>query len=101
MFLTVSLLEYCDQQAGFQNNPYKHSGLHYFAWRYAEPVYEPEYEAVPVYRAPPRYYAPVRAGIEPWTPQWQRYCSYRYRTFDPGTGTFIGNDGREHFCTAG
>ena len=69
--------------------------------RYAEPVYKPEYEAVPVYRAPPRYYAPVRAGIEPWTPQWQRYCSYRYRTFDPGTGTFIGNDGREHFCTAG
>jgi hypothetical protein len=69
--------------------------------RYAEPVYEPEYEAVPVYRAPQRYYAPVRAGLEPWTPQWQRYCSYRYRSFDPGTGTFIGNDGRQHFCTAG
>jgi hypothetical protein len=69
--------------------------------RYAEPVYEPEYDA-PVYRAPPpRYYQPVRAGLEPWTPQWQRYCSYRYRSFDPGTGTFIGNDGREHFCTAG
>ncbi len=40
-------------------------------------------------------------GLEPWTPQWARYCSYRYRSFDPSSGTFIGNDGREHFCTAG
>lgn len=69
--------------------------------RYIDPPYEPEYEAVPVYRAPPRYYAPVRADIEPWTPQWERYCSYRYRSFDPRSGTFVGNDGREHFCTAG
>lgn len=70
--------------------------------RYIDPPYEPEYEAVPVYRAPPPppYYAPVRAGLEPWTPQWSRYCSYRYRTFDPSSGTYVGNDGREHFCTA-
>ncbi len=71
--------------------------------RYIDPpVYEPEYEAVPVYRAPPpRYYRPVAAGLEPWTPQWERYCSYRYRSFDPRSGTFIGNDGRSHFCNAG
>ena len=69
--------------------------------RYIDPPYEPVYEAPPVYRAPQRYYAPVRAGLEPWTPQWERYCSYRYRSFDPSSGTFIGNDGREHFCTAG
>jgi len=71
--------------------------------RYIDPpVYEPEeYEAVRVYRAaPPRYYRPV-ADIEPWTPQWERYCSYRYRSFDPRSGTFIGNDGRSHFCNAG
>ncbi len=69
--------------------------------RYIDPPYEPEYEAVPVYRAPqPRYYRPV-ADIEPWTPQWERYCSYRYRSFDPSSGTFIGNDGRSHFCNAG
>jgi hypothetical protein len=35
VFLTVSLLEYCEAEVGFQNNPYKDSGLHYFAWRYA------------------------------------------------------------------
>ncbi|KQV64486.1 BA14K family protein [Rhizobium sp. Root1220] len=72
--------------------------------RYIDPpVYEPEYDAAPTYRAPPRYYrpVPVRAELEPWTPQWERYCSYRYRSFDPGSGTFVGYDGRSHFCTAG
>lgn len=77
--------------------------------RYIDPPYA--YDDVPVYRAPPpryyrpapvRYYqpAPVRVGVEPWTPQWERYCSYRYRSFDPRSGTFIGNDGRSHFCVA-
>ncbi|EJL57297.1 BA14K-like protein [Rhizobium sp. CF122] len=67
--------------------------------RYIDPPYEPEYDAAPVYRAPPaRYY---RADVEPWTPQWERYCSYRYQSFDPRSGTYIGYDGRSHFCTAG
>lgn len=76
------------------------------------PVYvEPEYEPVPVYRAPRRVYVerdyypdppPVRAaGLEPWSPQWQRYCAYRYRSFDPGSGTYVGYDGVRRFCTAG
>jgi len=75
--------------------------------RYDEPRYiDPpvyEYDDAPVYRAPPpRYYrpVPVRASVEPWTPQWERFCSYRYRSFDPRSGTFIGNDGRSHFCVA-
>ncbi|EPE97860.1 BA14K family protein [Rhizobium grahamii] len=69
--------------------------------RYIDPPYEPAYEDAPVYRAAPaRYYRPV-ADVEPWTPQWERYCSYRYRSFDPRSGTYIGYDGRSHFCTAG
>jgi hypothetical protein len=76
--------------------------------RYIDPPYE--YDDAPIYRAPPRYYSPappryyrpvpVRVGVEPWTPQWERYCSYRYRSFDSRSGTFIGNDGRSHFCVA-
>ena len=27
-----------------------------------------------------------------------QYCMQRYRTYDPRTGTFIGNDGRPHPC---
>jgi hypothetical protein len=76
--------------------------------RYIDPPYDPAYEQAPVYRAPqrvygePRYYAqPVRTALEPWSPQWQRWCAYRYRSFDARSGTYIGNDGRSHFCTAG
>ncbi|MBY5352601.1 BA14K family protein [Rhizobium leguminosarum] len=97
------------------------NGPAYEERRYIDPAYEPDYyEPAPVYRAPrrvyveqpqyieqpqyaeqPRYYAPVRTVVEPWSPQWERYCSYRYRSFDPRSGTYIGNDGRSHFCTAG
>ncbi len=36
---------------------------------------------------------------EPWTKPWYRYCSDRYRSFNPRTGTYRGYDGQEHFCT--
>ncbi len=39
-------------------------------------------------------------GLEPWSPEWYDYCSDRYRSFSPRSGTFVGYDGREHFCTA-
>lgn len=87
------------------------SGPVYEERRYIDPSYE--YEPAPVYRAPRRVYVepgyapeyryarPVRAAVEPWTPQWERYCAYRYRSFDPRSGTYIGYDGRSHFCNAG
>ena len=40
------------------------------------------------------------AGLEPWSPEWDRYCSQRYRSFDAETGTFRGYDGQDHFCVA-
>jgi hypothetical protein len=65
-------------------------------------------DAPPVryYEPPPRrvYYRPAPAyygGMRPWTPGWYNYCANRYRTFDPQSGTFVGYDGREHFCNAG
>ena len=74
--------------------------------RYSEPTYidpEPEYyEPRPVYRARP-VYRPVVVetyGVEPWTPEWYRYCSQRYRSFDPDSGTFVGYEGMRHFCAA-
>ncbi|QPC91287.1 BA14K family protein [Mesorhizobium sp. INR15] len=52
-----------------------------------------------------RYYAEPRVVYnqgyaEPWTRGWYEYCSDRYRTFNARTGTFTGNDGDQHFCTA-
>ena len=40
-------------------------------------------------------------GLEPWSREWYRYCRSRCRSFDPSSGTFVGYDGREHFCVAG
>jgi hypothetical protein len=36
--------------------------------------------------------------MEPWSREWFRYCSNRYRSFDGRTGTFMGYDGQRHFC---
>ncbi len=52
------------------------------------------------------YYPPApqprrQVGLEPWSRDWFDYCSDRYRSFNPRTGTYTGYDGRAHFCTAG
>ena len=58
------------------------------------------------HQAPHRYQpAPrrdhVRAnghGRQPWSPGWYRYCSSKFRSFNPKTGTYITYGGREKFC---
>lgn len=41
--------------------------------------------------AQPRYAAPAYSN-------WDAYCSSKYRTYKPWTGTYTGYDGREHRC---
>jgi len=67
---------------------------------YIDPPAPRYYRPAPVYR---EYYrpAPVYYGAEPWTPEWYRACSMRYRSFDPSSGTYMGYDGRRHFCNVG
>lgn len=58
--------------------------------------YAPGYYA-PGYYDPPRVvYSPGR--YQPWSAAWYSYCEARYRSFDPRSGTFMGYDGRRHFC---
>jgi hypothetical protein len=77
---------------------------------YDEPVYdEPIYEE-PAYSRPvivrPRpvrpYYTEYRdvGSLQPWSPEWYRWCGDTYRSFDPDNGTFVGYDGEQHFCVA-
>lgn len=71
------------------------------AQRNAEPVYDNYYRKPrprPVREYPPTAF--YRGGAEPWSRGWYEYCSDRYRSFNPDTGTFMGYDGREHFCVA-
>lgn len=42
----------------------------------------------------PRYVGPIGYGA----PGWEAYCFSRYRSFDPISGTYLGYDGRRHFC---
>lgn len=65
-------------------------------------IYDPNtnyYPAAPQYRpvTAPRYSG---YGIEPWSQEWYRYCSNRYRSFNAQTGTYRGYDGADHFCVA-
>lgn len=66
-----------------------------------QPVYRPAPQA---YDYPPAPYHPrhveYQGGIEPWSRDWYRYCSDRYRSFNAETGTYRGYDGRNHFCVA-
>ncbi|MBU4527207.1 MAG: BA14K family protein [Hoeflea sp.] len=50
-----------------------------------------------IYRQP---HTPRNAGgaYQPWSQSWMRYCSNKYRSFNPSTGTYRGYDGRDHFC---
>lgn len=61
--------------------------------------YVPDDEPRVYYRS--SYVRPVyRGSIEPWSRSWYRYCSDRYRSFDPRSGTYMGYDGEAHFCVA-
>lgn len=53
---------------------------------------------------PPRFRPPLRdyryEFIHPWSPEWYRWCSSRYRSFNPRTGTYLAFDGVRQFCDA-
>ncbi len=62
----------------------------------------------PSYAGPPApgYYPPApypghvsgTIGYQPWSPAWYQYCSSRYQSFNPSTGTFTTYRGEQRFC---
>lgn len=62
----------------------------------------------PRHVAPPPapYYPPApypgrvsgTVGYQPWSPAWYQYCSSKYRSFNPNTGTFTTYGGEQKFC---
>jgi hypothetical protein len=71
---------------------------------YGEPIYETPRDPYARPRPQRPYvdpslveYAPI---LDPWSPEWYRWCGDTYRSFDPDTGTYMGYDGEEHFCVA-
>lgn len=47
---------------------------------------------------PDRQAQDVEGEIEPGTEAWYEYCTRRYRSFDPETGTYLGFDGVRKPC---
>ncbi len=66
---------------------------------YVDPYYD-DYGPRPVRVYPRDGYARYAGEFQPWSPGWYDYCSARYRSFKPRTGTFTGYDGQQHFCVA-
>jgi BA14K-like protein len=59
------------------------------------------------YGTPPTGYPPAVAepqtygnslAADAWTPQWFDYCRNKFRSFDDQSGTYLGYDGKRHFC---
>jgi BA14K-like protein len=38
------------------------------------------------------------ARPQPWSDEWYAYCSAKYRSFDPGSGTYQPNNGPRRLC---
>ena len=38
------------------------------------------------------------SDLQPWSQGWREWCSNRFRSFNPTTGTYRGYDGLDHFC---
>ena len=65
----------------------------------ASPRYEPDYyygRPVPVQRVYPLHR--VRPGYRSVSAEHVAACARHYRTYNPSTDTFTGNDGRAHYC---
>jgi BA14K-like protein len=76
------------------------------AYSGTQPLYAPAYAGTPptygvTYVGTAPLYAPattVAVSRQAGSAGWLSYCESRFRTFDPRSGTFIGADGRRHFC---
>ena len=66
--------------------PYYGGGYYYPGPYYGGPA--PAYYDAP----PPAYAAPPPGDAD------EAYCVRRYRSYDPASGTFLGNDGHRHPC---
>lgn len=91
---------------------------------YSPPPYAPAYTPAPAYAPPPAYSGPYtgpyaaqgpvtyytgaggRVETRATTPgdvamsgaAYQQSCAARYRSYDPGSGTYLGYDGLRHSC---
>lgn len=95
---------------GFYGPPYRPYGYPYYyhpydgrAYPYRSRVYvnpplrlAPRY--APAYRGAPQRVPHTKTGLRPFTPAYTAYCSRKYKSFDPHTGTYLAYSGKYRFC---
>lgn len=64
---------------------------------YAGPPPVNHYPSAP-YPAPYPGQVHTAIGYQPWSPAWYQYCSSKYRSFNPSTGTYTTYQGEQRFC---
>lgn len=50
------------------------------------------------YRGQPQRVPYTKTGLAPFTPQWVAYCSRKFKSFNPNTGTYLAYSGKYRFC---
>jgi len=73
-------------------SPYYYGYPYPYPYPYYGGYYPAPYYPAPVYYGPPVYAAPPPGGGA------VAYCAQRYRSYDPRSGTYLGNDGLRHPC---
>ena len=73
---------------------------HVYDDRYYAPARQDRYYYPPAPSYRDRSYDRYAGAYEPWSREWYRYCSQRYRSFDPQTGTYTLRPGVQRFCVA-
>ncbi|WP_269583183.1 BA14K family protein [Roseibium sp. Sym1] len=88
---------------GFYGPPYRPYGAPYYYHPYDSRAY-PYRSRVYVnpprqhYRGQPQRVPYTKTGLAPFTPQWVVYCSRKFKSFDPNTGTYLAYSGKYRFC---
>jgi len=86
---------------GFYGPPYRPYGAPYYYHPYdmrAYPYRSRVYVNPPRYRGQPQRVPYTKTGLAPFTPQWVAYCSRKFKSFNPNTGTYLAYSGKYRFC---
>lgn len=93
---------------GFAGPPYRPYGPPYYYHPYDMRAYPYRSRVYPrrsrVYIAPrthvgqPQRVPVTKNGLAPFTPQWVAYCSRKFKSFNPNTGTYLAYSGKYRFC---
>ncbi|MEO9527736.1 BA14K family protein [Roseibium sp.] len=89
---------------GFAGPPYRPYGAPYHYHPYdmrAYPYRSRVYVNPPRghrYRGQPQRVPYTKTGLAPFTPRWYAYCSRKFKSFNPDTGTYLAYSGKFRFC---